>query len=67
MAALQTEYSLIERVAKNQLLDTYQELGIALNSNHLSENIGAWTVKFTAKELTDFRTELSKIKIEGVR
>ena len=148
VAALQTEYSLIERVAENQLLDTCQELGIAFvpwgptcrgmltgrfnenstfesfdrrgsvayftpaalkanmevvrlvqtwakrkgvtpvqfslawllaqkpfivpipgttNSNHLTENIGAWNVKFAAKELADFRTELSKIKVEGVR
>ncbi len=148
VAALQTEYSLIERVAENQLLDTCQQLGIAFvpwgptarglltgrfnenstfesldrrgsvayftpaalkvnmelvrlvqtwakrknitavqfslawllaqkpfivpipgttNAEHLTENIGARDVKFTAKELAEFKIELSKIKIAGVR
>lgn len=148
VAALQTEYSLIERVAENQLLDTCQQLGIAFvpwgptcrgmltgrfnenstfesfdrrgsvpyftpsalkanmevvrlvqtwaklknvtpvqfslawllaqrpfivpipgttNAAHLTENIGAWDVKFTARELAEFKTELSKIKVAGVR
>lgn len=148
VAALQTEYSLIERVAENQLLDTCGELGIAFvpwgptargmltgrfnenstfesfdrrgsvpyfkpaalsanmqvvklvqtwanrksitpvqfslawllaqrpfivpipgttNASHLSENIGAWDVKFTAEELAEFKTALSNIKVEGVR
>lgn len=148
VAALQTEYSLIERVPEYKLLETCTELGIAFvpwgptcrgmlsgrfnenstfesydrrgsvayftpsalkanmevvrlvqtwaknkgitpvqfslawllaqsplivpipgttNTDHLTENIGAWDVKFTAKELADFRTELSKIKVEGVR
>jgi aryl-alcohol dehydrogenase-like predicted oxidoreductase len=148
VAALQTEYSLIERVAENQLLDTCEELGIAFvpwgptargmltgrfnenstfesldrrgsvayftpaslkenmevvklvqtwakrknitpvqfslawllaqkpfivpipgttNAEHLTENIGAWDVKFTAKELAEFKIELSKIKVAGVR
>lgn len=148
VAALQTEYSLIERVAENTLLDTCTELGIAFvpwgptcrgmltgrfnenstfesydrrssvayftpdtlkvnmevvrliekwaksknitpvqfslawllaqrdnivpipgttNINHLTENIDAWNVKLTAKELANFRTELSSIKVAGVR
>lgn len=148
VAALQTEYSLIERVAENQLLDTCQELGIAFvpwgptcrgmltgrfnenstfesfdrrssvayfttaaladnmevvklvqtwanqknitpvqfslawllaqrpfivpipgttNAEHLSENTGAWDVKFSEKELADFKAELSNIKVAGVR
>jgi aryl-alcohol dehydrogenase-like predicted oxidoreductase len=148
VAALQTEYSLIERVAENKLLDTCSELGIAFvpwgptcrgmltgrfnenstfepydrrssvayfapdalkvnmqavrlvekwaksknitpvqfslawllaqrdnilpipgttNINHLTENISAWNVQFTTKELTDFKTELSNIEVAGVR
>ena len=148
VAALQTEYSLIERVAENHLLDTCQELGIAFvpwgptcrgmltgrfsenstfesgdrrssvayfapnalianmevvklvkkwatkkgitpvqfslawllaqkpfivpipgttNADHLMENIGSRDVKFSPKELVDFKSELNEIKTEGVR
>jgi aryl-alcohol dehydrogenase-like predicted oxidoreductase len=35
--------------------------------HHLNEDLGAFNVKFTAEELKEFRSEMDKIKLLGVR
>ena len=37
------------------------------NPQHLAENLGAAAVKFTSDELRQIRTDISKLKVQGVR